>query len=82
MHNNNSEFQPNINIGTLHDEMLSAISSQNFKLSSKSRKDLESRIQHSINRLHLKGNKLDIVDKFIEDGFIDAWVQKHPCAPC
>lgn len=72
-----SEFQPNINTGTLYDEMLSAISSQNFKISTRSRKDLESRIRYSINRLHLKGSAKKLAEKFIEYDFIDAWIHEH-----
>lgn len=76
-HNNSSAFTPNVNTGKLYEEILNAKSSQSFKFSTKSRKDLESRIQYSIKKLHLKGSVKQLVDKFIENDFIGTWIHEH-----
>ncbi len=74
---NDSDFPRNNSTGSLQNDLMRSKGYSTFKLSKKGRRDLNNRVEHSINILQLPEEVSVLSELFLTNGFVQAWFRRR-----
>ncbi len=76
-YSNDTDFPSNQYTGALSRALQKAKTYKSFKLNTKAVKDIETRLEFSIETLHLPNSREQIMQLFLESGAIEEWFRQR-----